>query len=300
MTAAKAAPGEWIVTMPLGEAPEWRREDDVRLYRALVDGRFPPLRDLNTAFTHARSADAMLTAYYGGWRVVAYLDQRFGFRSLANMLREWGRGRTSEEVFQRVLHVSIDDVDRDFRANSANQVWVSDITYIPTDEGWLYLAVTMDLFSRKIVGWSMRDHMRTELTSAALMMATQRQRPSAGLICHSDRGSQYVSIKYTGRLLEAGIEPSVASVGGSYDNALAETVNGLYKAGTNPIEATALVEAALAFMREDASRSLGIVTLNQKQRELVREEFEKAHPEQVQAGIAFLRGLGIQTTILEN
>ncbi len=96
--------------------PSWRREDDYRLYRALAQGAFPPIRDLSFAFTHARSADAMLTAYYGAWRVVAYLDQRFGFAVLPRMLREWGRGRPTADVFRRVLHVSADDVDRDFRA----------------------------------------------------------------------------------------------------------------------------------------------------------------------------------------
>lgn len=96
--------------------PEWRREDDHRLYRYLVDGRLPPLRDMNAAFTHARSADGMLTAYYAASRVVAYLDDRFGFPALVAMLREWGRGRSTEEVFTRALHVDVDAVDADFRA----------------------------------------------------------------------------------------------------------------------------------------------------------------------------------------
>jgi tetratricopeptide (TPR) repeat protein len=97
--------------------PEWRREDDYRLYRALANGSFPPIRDLSFAFTHARSPDAMLTAYFGSWRVVAYLDSRFGFAALPRMLREWGRGRSTAEVFHRVLHAEVDDVDRDFRAS---------------------------------------------------------------------------------------------------------------------------------------------------------------------------------------
>jgi tetratricopeptide (TPR) repeat protein len=96
--------------------PEWRREDDHRLYRYLTDGRLPPLRDMNAAFTHARSADGMLTAYYAASRVVAYLDERFGFPALVTMLREWGRGRSTEEVFTRALHVDVDTVDADFRA----------------------------------------------------------------------------------------------------------------------------------------------------------------------------------------
>jgi tetratricopeptide (TPR) repeat protein len=96
--------------------PEWRREDDHRLYRYLTDGRLPPLRDMNAAFTHARSTDGMLTAYYAASRVVTYLDERFGFPALVSMLREWGRGRTTQEVFTRVLHTDVDAVDADFRA----------------------------------------------------------------------------------------------------------------------------------------------------------------------------------------
>ncbi len=96
--------------------PEWRREDDHRLYRYLTDGRLPPLRDMNAAFTHARTADGMLTAYYAASRIVTYLDERFGFPALVAMLREWGRGRSTEEVFARALHADVDAVDADFRA----------------------------------------------------------------------------------------------------------------------------------------------------------------------------------------
>lgn len=94
----------------------WRREDDYRLARALRTGSFPPIRDLSFAFTHARSGDDMLAAYYGAWRVVAYLDQRFGFAALVRMLREWGRGRSTAEVFRRALRADVDQVDTDFRA----------------------------------------------------------------------------------------------------------------------------------------------------------------------------------------
>jgi transposase InsO family protein len=88
------------------------------------------------------------------------------------------------------LPVAANLLDQNFVADRPNQVWLADITYIPTSEGWLYLAVILDLFTRKVVGWAMRDHMRAELTIAALTMAIQRQRPGAGLIHHSDRGSQ--------------------------------------------------------------------------------------------------------------
>jgi transposase InsO family protein len=88
------------------------------------------------------------------------------------------------------LPVAANLLEQNFVADQPNQVWLADITYIPTSEGWLYLAVILDLFTRKVVGWAMRDHMRAELTIAALTMAIQRQRPGAGLIHHSDRGSQ--------------------------------------------------------------------------------------------------------------
>ncbi len=110
-----------------------------------------------------------------------------------------------------------------FSAALPNQVWLADITYLPTAEGWLYLAAVLDLASRKIVGWSMRDHMRTELTSAALMMATQRQRPPAGLIRHSDRGSQYAAEAYRRQLADIHAIPSMSRAGCCYDNAPMES-----------------------------------------------------------------------------
>jgi len=98
-----------------------------------------------------------------------------------------------------------------------------DITYLPTGEGWLYLAAVLDLATRKIVGWSMRDHMRTELSVAALMMAAQRQRPAAGLICHSDRGSQYAAEAYRKQLAAMGARPSMSRTACCYDNAPMES-----------------------------------------------------------------------------
>ena len=114
-------------------------------------------------------------------------------------------------------------LDRNFSAFRPNEKWLTDITYIHTDEGWLYLAVVMDLYSRKIVGWAMRDHMRTELTLSALMMAVQRQRPGNGLIHHSDRGSQYAADDYRKALADAGIIPSMSRKGNCWDNAPMES-----------------------------------------------------------------------------
>ena len=126
----------------------------------------------------------------------------------------------------------LDRVKRVFKADRPNQLWVSDFTYVSTWQGWLYVAFVIDVFARRIVGWRVSSSMRTDFVLDALEQALYDRQPerSDALIHHSDRGSQYVSIRYTERLAEAGIEPSVGSRGDSYDNALAETINGLYKA----------------------------------------------------------------------
>jgi len=126
----------------------------------------------------------------------------------------------------------LDRVQRQFHADRPNQLWVSDFTYVSTWQGWLYVAFVVDVFARRIVGWRVSTSMKTDFVLDALEQALYARQPHrmGGLIHHSDRGSQYVSIRYTERLAEAGIEPSVGSKGDSYDNALAETINGLYKA----------------------------------------------------------------------
>jgi putative transposase len=126
----------------------------------------------------------------------------------------------------------LDRVNRVFKADRPNQLWVSDFTYVSTWQGWLYVAFVIDVYARRIVGWRVSSSMHTELVLDALEQALCARQPERDgeLTHHSDRGSQYVSIRYTERLAEAGIEPSVGSKGDSYDNALAETINGLYKA----------------------------------------------------------------------
>jgi len=126
----------------------------------------------------------------------------------------------------------MDKVNRQFKADRPNQLWVSDFTYVSTWQGWLYAAFVIDAFARRIVGWEVSSSMRTDFVLDALEQALYARQPERdnGLVHHSDRGSQYVSIRYTERLAEAGVEPSVGSKGDSYDNALAETINGLYKA----------------------------------------------------------------------
>ncbi len=116
-----------------------------------------------------------------------------------------------------------DLVDRLFLADAPNTLWLADITYVPTLEGWLYLAFVLDAYSRRVVGWSMAEHLRAELVVDALSMAVGRRAPGEGLIHHSDHGSQYTSLEFGQRLREARILPSMGSVGDAYDNAMAES-----------------------------------------------------------------------------
>jgi putative transposase len=125
-----------------------------------------------------------------------------------------------------------DRVNRQFQAPRPNALWVADFTYVPTWTGFVYVAFVIDTFARRIVGWRVSRSAHAGFVLDALEQALCQRRPikGGGLVHHSDRGSQYVSIRYTERLAEAGVETSVGSVGDSYDNALAETINGLYKA----------------------------------------------------------------------
>jgi transposase InsO family protein len=126
----------------------------------------------------------------------------------------------------------LDKVNRQFQAPAPSRLWVSDFTYVSTWRGFVYVAFVIDAYARRIVGWRVSRTAHASFVLDALEQALHDRRPihGGGLVHHSDRGVQYVSIKYTERLAEAGIEPSVGSVGDSYDNALAETINGLYKA----------------------------------------------------------------------
>ncbi len=133
--------------------------------------------------------------------------------------RKW-RGTTIRVAGVRVAD---DLVDRKFSAEAPNQVWVADITYLRTWQGWLYLVAVQDLYSRRIVGWSMADHMRAELVTDALEMALARRRPAPGLIWHSDQGSQFVSLAFGQKARAAGIAQSMGSKGDCFDNAVAES-----------------------------------------------------------------------------
>jgi transposase InsO family protein len=134
-------------------------------------------------------------------------------------------------VSDKATPCPLDHVNRDFKSPRPNVLWVSDFTYVATWTGFVYVAFVIDAYARRIVGWRVSRSAHAGFVLDALEQAIAERRPGAGgLVHHSDRGVQYVSIKYTERLAEAGLVPSVGSVGDSYDNALAETINGLYKA----------------------------------------------------------------------
>jgi putative transposase len=142
------------------------------------------------------------------------------------------RGKSARTtVGDKAAPCPLDRVNRDFKAPAPNRLWVSDFTYVSTWAGFVYVAFVIDAYARRIVGWRASHSAQAGFVLDALEQALHARRPFArgGLVHHSDRGSQYLSIKYTERLAEAGIEPSVGSVGDSYDNALAETINGLFK-----------------------------------------------------------------------
>ena len=132
-------------------------------------------------------------------------------------------------IVDESAHRPSDLVRRNFTADRPDRLWVADITYVPTWQGFAYVAFVTDVFSRKIVGWRVSSSLRSDLALDALEQALHARSDLRELVHHSDRGSQYLSIRYSERLAKAGVEASVGTVGDSYDNALAETINGLYK-----------------------------------------------------------------------
>ncbi len=151
----------------------------------------------------------------------------------AHGLRGVIRGKSVRTtVSDKAAPCPLDLVNRQFRAPRPNVLWLSDFTYVATWQGFVYVAFVIDAFARRIVGWRASRSAHAGFVLDALEQALHDRKPvhRGGLVHHSDRGVQYVSIKYTERLADAGIEPSVGSIGDSYDNALAETINGLYKA----------------------------------------------------------------------
>ena len=178
-----------------------------------------------------RTIHAVSRGTYGAPRVHAELraeGRAVGKKRIARLMRAAGIAGVSRRRGiittrrDRDARPAPDLVDRNFTADRPNQLWVADITYIPTAAGFLYLAVVLDAFSRRIVGWAMATHLRTELVLAALEMAIGQRKPS-DVIHHSDQGSQYTALAFGGRCREAGVRPSMGSVGDAYDNAMCES-----------------------------------------------------------------------------
>jgi len=199
----------------LGRQESGRAREDRRL-TALIRGIFDESRKT-----------------YGAPRVHRTLRKRgvrCGMKRVARLMKAAGlRSKTKRKFRVKTTDskhghpIAPDLLGRDFTADGPNQAWASDITYIPTDEGWLYLASTMDLFSRKIVGWSMSSTLHASVAINALQMAVDQRRPTPGLIHHSDRGVQYAAGDFRDLLDEHGIDASMSRKGNCYDNAAKES-----------------------------------------------------------------------------
>jgi putative transposase len=172
------------------------------------------------------------------WRQLGREGIRVARCTVARLMRALGlqgavRGRKVRTTIpDPAAACPLDRVNRQFKAPCPNALWVSDFTYVATWSGFVYVAFVIDAYARRIVGWRASRTAHAGFVLDALEQALHARRPvqGGGLVHHSDRGSQYLALRYTERLAEAGIEPSVGSVGDSYDNALAETINGLFKA----------------------------------------------------------------------
>ena len=185
-----------------------------------------------TLLKRVRTIHASSRETYGAPRVHAELlagGERHGRKRIARLMREAGlvgasrrRGGVTTTRRDREARPAPDLVDRKFASVGPNQLWVADITFVPTASGFLYLAVVLDAWSRKIVGWAMANHIRAELVVDALEMAIGQRRPG-DVIHHSDQGSQYTSLAFGNRCREAGVRPSMGSVGDAYDNAMCES-----------------------------------------------------------------------------
>jgi putative transposase len=175
---------------------------------------------------------------YGSPRVQAELralGTRCGRKRVERLMRKAGlrgcmRGRRRGTTRRGKRAPAEDLVKRDFAATKVDRVWVADITYVRTLEGFLYLAFILDVHSRRIVGWAMEGHLRTELVVDALQMAVWRRKPAPGLVHHSDRGVQYTALSFSERLREVGITPSMGRTGSALDNAMAESFVSTLKA----------------------------------------------------------------------
>ncbi|MBJ7414382.1 MAG: IS3 family transposase [Niveispirillum sp.] len=216
-------------------------------YYSHLAGRSDPKRLSDRARRDAALRPEIRRVFEENWRVygVRKVWRQLGREgvdvahcTVARLMKDMGiqgiiRGKPHKTTIpDKKLPCPLDKVNRQFKAPAPNRLWVSDFTYVATWKGFVYVAFVIDAYARKIVGWRVSTSAQAGFVLDALEQAVHDRRPAKtmGLVHHSDRGSQYLSIRYTERLAEAGIEPSVGSVGDSYDNALAETINGLFKA----------------------------------------------------------------------
>ncbi len=195
-----------------GRGPSARAQKDEQLKVKIRHSHTESRGTYGSPRIHADLAD---DGEHIGRKRVARLMKAVGLRGVCRRKRTWTTRRDGSRP-------APDLVERNFSAEGPNQLWVADITYIPTWAGFLYLAVVLDVFSRRIVGWCMRPHLRTELILEALNMAVDQRRPQ-GVIHHSDQGSQYTSVAFGTRCEKLGVRPSMGSVGDCYDNAMCES-----------------------------------------------------------------------------
>jgi putative transposase len=223
---------------------------------------------------------------YGSPRMTAELkarDYECSENTVAELMREHGIRAKSPKRFVRTtdskhrLPVAANVLDRNFDPEGPNERWCADITYIPTREGWLYLAAVEDLFSRMIVGWSMAESMESRLVVDALEMAIRRRRPGAGLLAHSDRGSQYASEHYQRVLREEGIACSMSEAGQCWDNAPMESFFGRLKGELEPGQMFATRDQARAAIFEYLEVFYNRVRRHSSLGFLSPEEFERAY-----------------------
>jgi len=215
-------------------------------------------RDDMVLLAHVRSAFALSNGTYGSPRMRRELQDAglvVGRRRIARLIRDNGLQARHKRRFKRTTDshhagpIAPNLLDQDFTATGPNKKWGADISYVWTREGWLYLAVVIDLFARRVVGWATGDRLHRDLALAALRKALTMRRPAAGLIHHSDRGSQYCSIDYQAELEKNAILVSMSGKGNCHDNAMVETFFKTLK--------SELVWRTVFYTRQQADRAIG-------------------------------------------
>ena len=230
---------------------------------------------------------------YGAPKVFAELrrrGERTSRKRVARIMRENGWAGTTRSCAKRPkgeakqaapqANAAPDLVRREFGADGPNRAWFADITYVRTHQGWLYLAVVMDIWSRMIVGWSMSPRMTADLADDALKMAIARRRPEKGCIHHSDHGSQYVSLLLGRTMRDAGIEPSMGSISSPWDNAAMESLMGLVKAECVHARTFETRERAALEIFEYIEAFYNRVRIHSALGNLSPEEFEARHAQE--------------------